>query len=111
MPLDILVMDYIEKKRDFSLGGDYRNILVKPKELSYKLVAYSSSESAKDLTKSDWDVMQERLKLAGGEEAKTDNEGESGSGELRALVIEYSLPSSAYATMALREVLVDEDIE
>ncbi len=56
-------------------------------------------------------MMQERLKLAGEEEAKSDAEGESGSGELRALVIEYSLPSSAYATMALREVLVDEDIE
>ncbi len=55
--------------------------------------------------------MQERLKLVGEEEAKTDAEGESESGELRALVIEYSLPSSAYATMALRELLVDEDIE
>ena len=110
MHLDIC-LTIILKKRDFSLGGDYRNILVKPKELSYKLVAYSSSESAKDLTKSDWDVMQERLKQVGEEEAKTDVEGESESGELRALVIEYSLPSSAYATMALRELLVDEDIE
>ncbi len=108
MPLDIC-LTIILKKRDFSLGGDYRNILVKPKELSYKLVAYSSSESAKDLTKSDWDVMQERLKQA--DEEGGQEEAESESGELRALVIEYSLPSSAYATMALRELLVDEDIE
>ena len=28
--------------------------------------------------------------------------------ELNAIVIEYSLPSSSYATMALRELLKDE---
>jgi len=83
-----------------SLGGDYRNILVRPKELSYKVIDYSSSESETNLVRSDLDILQNKPQVALG-----------GTGELKALVIEYNLPSSAYATMALRELLVDEDLE
>ena len=43
------------RKRDFSLSGDYRNIICKPYDLEYEIL----SDKSKDLAKSDWDLMQQ----------------------------------------------------
>lgn len=97
------------------MGGDYRNILVKPYDMKYQLIDYS--DKTRDLVQSDWDRMQENLSTVEGDEKKQNPEeakGEKAAGEptdvYKALVVEYSLPSSAYATMALRELLLDEPL-
>lgn len=85
------------------MAGDYRNILVKPKDLTFEILSYNDQNQ--QVTKSDWDLMQESKEET---TPHADPAPESNGPTLKALVLEYSLPSSAYATMALRELLVDE---
>lgn len=75
-----------------SLGGAYRKMLVKPENLQWKMVNYENPTD--DVIVSDLEVLKGRKEP----EAK---EGAS----KKALVLDFQLPSSAYATMALREVL------
>ncbi len=42
--------------REFSLNGDYRNILTKPQDLKYEIIDYN--DKIKELTKSDWDLIK-----------------------------------------------------
>ena len=39
------------------MGGDYRNVLVKPYDMKYQLISYS--DKTKDLAQSDWERMQQ----------------------------------------------------
>lgn len=104
LKIDGIAIDNFKNKiKDFSLGGDYRNILVKPKDLSFEILSYNDQNQ--QVTKSDWDLMQESKEET---TPHADPAPESNGPTLKALVLEYSLPSSAYATMALRELLVDE---
>ena len=79
------------------MSGDYRNILTKPNDLKYEIIDYTDKN--KDLTKSDWDLMNHK-EISEITETKTNL-------IYKAVVIEYNLPSSSYATMALRELLKD----
>lgn len=80
------------KYKDFSLSGDYRHMIVKPTDVTWKLFRYD--DVSIPIALSDWD--------------KINNEPEPQSvegGANLALRVELTLPSSCYATMALRELL------
>lgn len=83
------------KVREFSLRGSYRHVVVMPKDVSWKTFRYN--DDAIPLSRSDLAIVK--------------NEPEPSSiedGASLALVVEFTLPSSAYATMALREIMKTE---
>lgn len=75
-----------------SLGGAYRKMMIKPGNLQWKFTTYNDAKET--LIYSDLD------KLRGKEEPDASKDGSH-----RALILDFQLPSSAYATMALREIL------
>lgn len=78
--------------RAYSLAGAYRKLIVLPGKLSWKLVRHASETD--NLIRSD-------LEALNGEPEPQSVE----DGPLRALLVEFQLPSSTYATMVLREIL------
>ncbi|KAK1127843.1 hypothetical protein K0M31_003334 [Melipona bicolor] len=89
---DGLTTDLRQKNKKYNLGGAYRKILQIPSNLSWNFIRYSHKYS--DLITSDINEME---KLS---DPKDDPEG-----QFKALIIQMSLKSSTYATMALREIL------
>ncbi|WBW71967.1 tRNA/snRNA/rRNA pseudouridine synthase Pus7 [Schizosaccharomyces osmophilus] len=77
------------KDRELSLPGDYRKLVVRPKDMEWYTKKYDSLEQ--QITTTDKDELENKLPT-------TTDEGKS-----RALVLKFQLPSSSYATMALRE--------
>lgn len=84
--------------RDFSLPGGYRYIVTKPKDLVWSLSEYEDMNIP--LRKNDLDI----LNGASAEIPAASTSSENGEKNL-AVVIEMTLPTSSYATMALREVM------
>ncbi|XP_001663070.2 pseudouridylate synthase 7 homolog [Aedes aegypti] len=80
------------KTKKESLGGAYRKMIIKPENLKWELTTYT--DPMETLIQSDL----EKLKGEKKREAKKD-------GSNKALILDFQLPSSAYATMALREIL------
>eukprot|EP00457_Paulinella_chromatophora_P000615 gb/GEZN01000615.1/.p1 GENE.gb/GEZN01000615.1/~~gb/GEZN01000615.1/.p1 ORF type:complete len:1198 (+),score=416.51 gb/GEZN01000615.1/:189-3596(+) len=78
--------------KDYVLPGSYRRLVVKPIDVSHRLLRYNDFKVPLLLTDID------RLK---GKEEPTSLEGGSDT----ALQIEFTLPLGTYATMCLREVL------
>uniref|UniRef100_A0A034W3X6 Pseudouridylate synthase 7-like protein n=1 Tax=Bactrocera dorsalis TaxID=27457 RepID=A0A034W3X6_BACDO len=82
------------KVKTFAMAGAYRKLLICPRELTWKFRKYSTPEET--LIASDWD------RIAG----KADKiENSEGNGDLKALLLDFCLPPSVYATMFLRELL------
>ncbi|CAD5124880.1 DgyrCDS13133 [Dimorphilus gyrociliatus] len=81
--------------KSYSLSGSYRSVVVKPRSISWKFLQYKDVTQA--LVPSDLD------KLNGISESS--KEESSDSKEQTALLLTLTLPTSAYATMALREIL------
>ncbi|XP_023223829.1 pseudouridylate synthase 7 homolog [Centruroides sculpturatus] len=81
---------FTSKVKTYSLGGDYRHLIVKPRNVQWAVINYS--DPTQSLLLSDLDRIQE-ITLP------------ESIGERRALKIEFSLPVSSYATMAIREIL------
>lgn len=78
--------------RAYSLPGAYRKIIIKPIDLKWNLMKYN--DDTDNLIQSDMNAIH------------NDKIPESDpNGEFKALILEFSLPSSTYATMALREIL------
>uniref|UniRef100_A0A8C1S122 Pseudouridylate synthase 7 homolog n=1 Tax=Cyprinus carpio TaxID=7962 RepID=A0A8C1S122_CYPCA len=80
------------KVRDYSLAGAYRRILIRPRDVSWELIQYDDP----------------RVPLVHTDVEKLENAPAPvylKEGKYRALKMEFSLPSSTYATMAVREVL------
>lgn len=73
------------------LTGAYRRIIQKPHNVEWKVLRYNHENE--DLTETDAD------KLRGRRRNKT-----ADGGEKRALQLEFTLPASCYATMAVREL-------
>ena len=98
--LDLMQEDGLEdgfknlkhKRETFALPGDYRKVLNKPKDMKWNMINHD--DPGENLLVSDDEIMN-------GAEHKKSLE----SGQHRALCLEFSLNSSTYATMALREAM------
>ncbi|KAM3869805.1 pseudouridylate synthase 7 homolog [Diretmus argenteus] len=80
------------KVKDYSLAGTYRRILIRPSDVSWEVVQYDDP----------------RISLVHTDVEKLENKPApvfNKEGKYRALRMEFSLPPSTYATMAIREVL------
>ena len=104
--------DMMAVKGDSRLIGAYRRVIERPQRLRWSLHSYD--DPRKQLLVTDRDRLyaaKERREAAGGEEEEEEDgvmagvrSGWSGAG-LRALVLRFSLRSSVYATMLLRELM------
>eukprot|EP00069_Balaena_mysticetus_P017396 bmy_10589T0 len=91
---DNLDIDNMRHKiRDYSLSGAYRKIIIRPQNVSWEVVAYDDPKIP--LFNTDVDNL----------EGKPPPVFASAEGRYRALKMDFSLPPSTYATMAIREVL------
>lgn len=81
-----------QKTKMHSLTGAYRKVFIKPEHLDWKLVPYEKPN--------DTLVLSDLEKLNGEPEPVP-----AENAPHKALLLEFRLPSSAYATMALREIL------
>jgi len=95
---ELLAADSIELSRaycdtmpQYSLAGAYRRVLARPTDVSWRIAHYDNP--AVELIRSDWDQLHGK---APAEERER--------GAFRALVLQFQLPTSCYATMALREL-------
>ncbi|GAB0099828.1 pseudouridylate synthase 7 homolog [Sergentomyia squamirostris] len=79
-----------QKNKTYSLGGSYRKFMAKPANLTWSTVNYSNVHDI--LLPSDLDELRKK-KMP------------ELSGNQTALILDFCLPPSTYATMALREVL------
>ncbi|CAH1784910.1 unnamed protein product [Owenia fusiformis] len=86
------ISSFKHKVRDYSLPGSYRRLLVKPTDVLWE--TYEYDDVTIPLANSDLD------KLNGA----ADHVSVQG-GKYKALKVEFTLPSSTYATMAIREIL------
>ncbi|XP_063405520.1 pseudouridylate synthase 7 homolog isoform X4 [Mytilus trossulus] len=90
---DGLTLDSFKHKiKSLSLPGAYRKIVIKPGDVVWKLYRYNDVNV--ELALSDLDKLQKKAEPSYEQD-----------GQFKALKIEMTLPSSCYATMALREVL------
>ncbi|CAH0546724.1 unnamed protein product [Brassicogethes aeneus] len=81
-----------QKVKTYTLSGTYRNILTQPKYLTWKILNYNDPNY--NLILSDF----EQLKKVP-EPVSLEN------GKFKALVMEFTLHSSSYATMVIREIM------
>uniref|UniRef100_A0A8C9YT59 Pseudouridylate synthase 7 homolog n=1 Tax=Sander lucioperca TaxID=283035 RepID=A0A8C9YT59_SANLU len=80
------------KVKDYSLAGAYRRIIIRPSDVSWEVIKYDDPRIS--LVHSDFEKLENKPAPV------FNNEG-----KYRALRMEFSLPPSTYATMAIREVL------
>ncbi|KAH8326835.1 hypothetical protein KR067_005960 [Drosophila pandora] len=81
------------KEKTYSLGGAYRKLIIQPSDLKWSFRLYNTPEDT--LIASDW----ERLRNIPITEEPKEEEA-----KFMALLLEFSLPTAAYATMFLREL-------
>ncbi|XP_077301838.1 pseudouridine synthase 7 isoform X2 [Arctopsyche grandis] len=89
---DGLTLQLKQKNKSYSLSGTYRHLVKKPENLSWKFMRYS--DPVADLISSDLDELRRR-----------DTVKNVPDGKFKALILEFNLSASTYATMALRELL------
>lgn len=84
-----------QRHRELSMSGCYRHLLTVPREVKWQEVSYTDPQAA--LLLSDLD------RLEGLPEPTSCCKGDSNA--KRALILEFNLGSSCYATMAVRELM------
>eukprot|EP00092_Neocalanus_flemingeri_P008480 GFUD01009137.1.p1 GENE.GFUD01009137.1~~GFUD01009137.1.p1 ORF type:complete len:626 (-),score=148.89 GFUD01009137.1:126-2003(-) len=94
---DLNLDSFVNSVKTYNLPGDYRNMVIKPWDVSWNIVGHD--DPTEDLIKSDREVMEKSP------EESANSENGTKTHKYRALVLNMSLPSSCYATMALREIL------
>ena len=105
MEEDGITLDCFEKikDRELALGGDYRKIICKPTDVSFEIKLYSDPQQP--LIRTDLMTIQhedlECVDVTSNIDEKNDVDVEK---VLVAMVIGFTLPPSAYATIALREL-------
>ncbi|KAG2116077.1 tRNA pseudouridine synthase D [Suillus discolor] len=87
--------NFIRKQKEYTLNGSYRKILQVPKDLSWSILRYTDPDVP--LAQADEDKL-----LGFDPPAVVDN------GKFRALQVNLTLGTAAYATMALREITKTE---
>ncbi|KAL5013397.1 hypothetical protein ScPMuIL_007667 [Solemya velum] len=90
---DLKMGSFKTSHRDYSLPGAYRKIMVQPANLTCETCMYD--DYTQPLVLSDLDKIK----------GVTLPENNSNEGKYKAIKLEMSLPTSSYATMALREML------
>uniref|UniRef100_A0A3Q1B4F0 Pseudouridylate synthase 7 homolog n=1 Tax=Amphiprion ocellaris TaxID=80972 RepID=A0A3Q1B4F0_AMPOC len=80
------------KVKDYSLAGAYRRIIIRPSDVHWLVIEYDDPRVS--LVHTDFEKLENKPAPVFNKE-----------GKYRALRMEFSLPSSTYATMAIREVL------
>lgn len=94
------------KVRDFSLAGSYRQVIQKPKELEYKIVNYDDVNQ--QLVNTDLEILNNNRAKESGQKfmkAKLERYAPEKGTEKSAVILKFQLGTSAYATMALRELM------
>jgi tRNA pseudouridine13 synthase len=79
---------------DFHCAGDYRKLLCRPTDVNFEIIEYK--DELQPLLQTDF------MKLQGIEIEKSGGDGENA---LLAMVVGFTLPSSSYATLLLRELM------
>ena len=88
---DMSLESFDSSVKDYRLPGDYRAMVVLPGDVNWSLVCHE--DPLQDLLPSDKDALENKA-------------GASVTGDkYKSLILMFSLPSSSYATMALREVM------
>ena len=84
--------------RDFNCTGDYRKVLCRPSDVDFEILEYKNALTP---------LMQTDLMKVSGIELDLGMEKEGGEDTepLLAMVVGFTLPSSSYATIALRELM------
>lgn len=103
---DMDPFDMRRKVREFSMAGSYRNIIQKPKELEYKVIHYNTP--TQQLVNTDLEILNSKIGKANGQKYfkdKLDRYMPDKGGDKTAVVLKFQLGTSAYATMALRELM------
>ncbi|KAM8861797.1 pseudouridylate synthase 7 homolog isoform 1-T2 [Synchiropus picturatus] len=80
------------KVKDYSLSGAYRRVVIRPTDVSWEVIQYDDPRIS--LVHTDFEKLENKPAPVFNKE-----------GKFRALRMEFSLPPSTYATMAIREVL------
>ncbi|XP_024137010.1 pseudouridylate synthase 7 homolog isoform X1 [Oryzias melastigma] len=80
------------KVKDYSLSGAYRRVIIRPTDVSWEVIHYDDPRIS--LVHTDFEKLEKKPAPVFNTE-----------GKYRALRIEFSLPPSTYATMAIREIL------
>lgn len=88
------------KIKEFSVFGAYRKVLAKPLDLTWFVRRYTSNEDT--IVYTDREVLETGIKLA------PEPQEEDASKIRLAIVLQLSLSTSQYATMALREAMKQE---
>lgn len=110
--VDIMKVDGMDpfkmrrKVRDFSMAGSYRNIIQKPKGLDYSIVHYS--DPTQQLLNTDLEMLNNRIGKENSQKFmknKLERFMPDVGGDKTAVLIKMQLGTSAYATMALRELM------
>ncbi|KAH8270485.1 hypothetical protein KR018_010705 [Drosophila ironensis] len=81
------------KEKTYSLAGAYRKLIIQANDLTWSFRQYNKPEDT--LIASDWERLR-NIPIA--------EEPAQGEGKFLALLLEFSLPTAAYATMLLREL-------
>lgn len=82
--------------REIRANGDYRNAIVHPKDFDYSIKEYYHPVQP---------LLQTDLMKMHGEEITMEPKAKEDSPTLVAMVVGFTLPSSSYATIALRELM------
>jgi tRNA pseudouridine13 synthase len=88
--------------RDFSLKGDYRKLVCKPTDVDFEIQEYTNP--LQPLIKTDFMELEEESSNQNPDKQVDANEKEGGA-VLLGMVVGFTLPSSSYATIALRELM------
>ncbi|XP_068143248.1 pseudouridylate synthase 7 homolog [Drosophila tropicalis] len=81
------------KDKTYALGGAYRKLIIQPENLKWNFRFYQTPEDT--LIASDWELLKK---------IETTLEPPPAEAKFMALILEFSLPTAAYATMLLREL-------
>jgi tRNA pseudouridine13 synthase len=83
--------------RDFNSAGDYRKMICRPADVDFQVLEYTDPHQP---------LLQTDLMMLDGIEIKASLTSEKASATaLLAMIIRFTLPPSAYATIALRELM------
>lgn len=90
--------DMVRKVKEFSFAGSYRQLIGKVKNLEYQIRHYE--ESTQQLVYTDLELLNKKQKGEIVDQVLPDQ-----GGSRTAIILKFQLDVSAYATMALREVM------